>query len=191
MSEMAAADPELEIIDLTGETTTSEDGESGDEDEERDKLRYTSSGLGPDAASRAQLHAAVNALPEARLRQMVLDLADTVPAVYHALARGLLTVGSTSRVIPRWEMCANCGETYDVYDDANELCLFHPGELKADETKFVDWDEDCHGPVDTPENRDEYPDNFSWTCCNGDATAPGCVTGRHRPAAPQTKKQRV
>ena len=41
----------------------------------------------------------------------------------------------------------------------------HNGECECDEEGFVDWDEDCHGPMDTPENRKEYPENFVWTCC--------------------------
>ncbi|EEB87969.1 hypothetical protein MPER_14459, partial [Moniliophthora perniciosa FA553] len=32
------------------------------------------------------------------------------------------------------------------------------------------WDEDCHGPMDTEENRKEFPENFKWSCCNEDGT---------------------
>ncbi|KAF7375263.1 hypothetical protein MSAN_00413000 [Mycena sanguinolenta] len=116
---------------------------------------------GHNDASRAQLRDAILRVPEARLRRVLVDLIDTVPAVYHALARELVTVSPTTRVVvPRWERCANCGETYDV-NDSEEECTFHPGDLEADEEKFPDWDEDCHGPMDTENNREEYPQNFS------------------------------
>ena len=40
---------------------------------------------------------------------------------------------------------------------------------------WADHDENCHGPIDTEENRIEYPEGFLWNCCdevNGDT--PGC-----------------
>ncbi|KAJ7352326.1 hypothetical protein DFH08DRAFT_84448 [Mycena albidolilacea] len=175
-------EPDLEIIDLTGETSASEGedyGGGGGSDEE-------DSSSDP---SRAQLRAAIFRVPEARLREVLADLVDTVPAVYHALARELVTVSRTTRVVvPRWETCSNCGETYDVNSD-DEECTFHPGEMEVDEEKFDDWDEGCHGPIDTEHTRKEFPENFSWTCCDGDGTTEGCVTGHHSPAV--HKKQRV
>ncbi|KAF7330221.1 hypothetical protein MVEN_02459200 [Mycena venus] len=130
---------------------------------------------GPNEASRAQLRAAIYKVPEARLRHVLVGLADTVPAVYHALARELVVVSPTTRVVvPRWETCPNCGETYDVNaDEDEEECTFHPGELEVNEAKFPDWDEDCHGPMDSEHNREQYPENFSWTCCNGDGMTEG------------------
>ncbi|KAF7335608.1 hypothetical protein MVEN_02215400 [Mycena venus] len=104
-------EPELEIIDLTGETTASEDGE-GDKQVEKDED-------GPNEASRAQLRAAIYRVPEACLRHMLVGFADTVPAVYHALARELVV-------------------TYDVNADEDEECTFHPGELQVNEAKFPD-----------------------------------------------------
>ncbi|KAJ7183250.1 hypothetical protein C8R46DRAFT_885022 [Mycena filopes] len=179
----AGLEPELEIIDLTGETTASEDGEEGP---------YDFSSDGPDEAARAQLHTAIYALPEARLRDVLVDRADRVPAVYRALARELIAVNPATRVVvPRWETCANCGETYDVNADEgeDEECIFHPGKLQVNEAKFLDWDEHCHGPMDSAHSREEYPENFSWTCCNGDGTAEGCVDGKHRIGT--HKKQRL
>ncbi|KAJ7690107.1 hypothetical protein B0H17DRAFT_936479 [Mycena rosella] len=178
----AALESDLEIIDLTGETTDSEGGE-------RQEELYDPSSDGPDEASRAQLQAAIYALPEARLRHVVAGLVDTVPAVYRVLARELVGVSPVARVVvPRWETCANCGETYDLHADANEECTFHPGRLQVDEAKFLDWDEDCHGPMDSPHNRDEFPENFSWSCCSSDGLAGGCVTGRHSVAVPKKRR---
>jgi hypothetical protein len=45
---------------------------------------------------------------------------------------------------------------------------------------YVDWDEDCHGPVNTAENRLEYPDQIHWSCCDAGMGAPGCTRFRVR-----------
>ncbi|KAJ7895067.1 hypothetical protein B0H13DRAFT_828179 [Mycena leptocephala] len=111
------------------------------------------------------------------------------PRGVSALARELIVVSPTTRVVvPRWETCANCGETYDVNEGEDE-CTFHPGDLEVNEAKFLDWDEDCHGPMDSEHNREEFPENFSWTCCNGDGMTEGCANGKHSVAVP--KKRRV
>lgn len=44
---------------------------------------------------------------------------------------------------------------------------------------WADWDENCHGTMDTDENREEWPEGFVWDCCEKDGTAPGCTKG-HR-----------
>lgn len=116
-------EPELEIIDLTQETSDSEEGDYDEEDFEADIIND---------ASRAQLRAVIHDVPEAQLRHVVASLADTVPAVHRALAKELLTIAPVSRVVvPRWETCGNCGETYDVNDDEDQedSCTFHPGTL--------------------------------------------------------------
>ncbi|KAJ7163901.1 hypothetical protein C8R43DRAFT_989121 [Mycena crocata] len=180
----AGVESELEIIDLTGETT-----ESGDENDDYEDEEHYPGLEGPDEASRVRLRAAIYAVPEGRLRHVLANLADTVPAVHRALAKELVTINPTTRVvIPRWETCANCGETYDVNADDEDECTFHSGDLEVDETKFVDWDEDCHGPMDSAQNRDDYPENFSWSCCNAGGMAEGCITGKHSIAVPKKRR---
>jgi hypothetical protein len=49
----------------------------------------------------------------------------------------------------------------------------------VDEAKFVDWDEDSFGPMDSSLNREEYPQNFTWTCCDMDGNGEGCVRRAH------------
>lgn len=65
------------------------------------------------------------------------------------------------------------------------------GDLELHEESFVDWDEDCHGPMDTAQNRADYPQNFLWSCCDGVGDSPGCVTGVHAAGAPSRKRRRV
>lgn len=48
-----------------------------------------------------------------------------------------------------------------------------------DSDTWTDWDERCHGPCDTAENREQWPEGFMWSCCEEDGEAEGCKTGRH------------
>lgn len=47
---------------------------------------------------------------------------------------------------------------------------------------WADNDEDCHGPVDTPENQHDHPEGFIWTCCDKLGDEPGCRIGFHKSA---------
>ncbi|KAH8099986.1 hypothetical protein BXZ70DRAFT_198291 [Cristinia sonorae] len=87
--------------------------------------------------------------------------------------------------------CVNCDGEFDpdVIGLEGE-CNYHPGHLEADETKFVDWDEDVHGPMDTPENRRDYPENFTWTCCNEDGVSEGCRDDVHQKGGSSNKRAR-
>ena len=55
------------------------------------------------------------------------------------------------------------------------------GELEPDFDGdfWADHDENCHGPIDTDEMREENPDGFVWSCCNEIGSAKGCMLGRH------------
>ncbi|KAF7312035.1 hypothetical protein MIND_00215600 [Mycena indigotica] len=181
-----------EIIDLTGDTTAS--GSEDDEEEEQNDLEQGSFDEDEQTTPTLdQLNAAISSAPVARLQLILIRLAKKNPAVRKALTKELLTISGPPtapvRVIPRWEICENCGNSYDVnVAEDNEDCVFHPGDLEVEDDKFVDWDEDCHGPMDTRSNRREFPENFTWSCCEGDGTAGGCVNGRHRPKS--NKRQR-
>ncbi|KAJ6546628.1 hypothetical protein B0H10DRAFT_2130952 [Mycena sp. CBHHK59/15] len=163
-------EPKPEIIDLTGEDTTESESEEGDDASDPSD--------GPDEDSRAQLRATIATAPEAHLRIVVADLAEKFPAFSRALARKLIAVGPTKRVvIPRWETCAKCCETYDVNDEDEQECTFHPGSLG--------WgsDYDFEGPMESLHNLDE-----NWSCCDGDEDAQGCVTGKHCVAMPKKRR---
>ena len=53
---------------------------------------------------------------------------------------------------------------------------------------WADHDEDCHGEIDTDENRKEYPEGFMWTCCDQTGDVEGCETGLHQ--AQESRKRR-
>ncbi|KAJ5025211.1 hypothetical protein J3E72DRAFT_386423 [Bipolaris maydis] len=83
----------------------------------------------------------------------------------------------------RFEICEQCNKEYDVLHNEKKSCEWHSGDLEPDyENDFwADHDEDCHGIIDTPEMREDYPEGFMWTCCNKLGDAPGCKQTRHHP----------
>lgn len=62
------------------------------------------------------------------------------------------------------------------------------GELEVNEEEFADHDENCHGPMDTPENRRDFPEGFTWTCCEADGASLGCEVSQH---VSRNKKRRM
>ena len=90
--------------------------------------------------------------------------------------RGLLP----SMARPRYARCDNCKEEFDVTDNVDdEGCIYHDGELEVNEEMFADHDEDCRGPMDTKQNRRDFPEGFAWSCCNEDGSNAGCLMGQH------------
>jgi hypothetical protein len=63
------------------------------------------------------------------------------------------------------------------------LIVWLTGDLEVDWAgdSWADHDENCHGPIDTPEMREEFPDGFIWNCCDETGEAEGCKKARHRP----------
>lgn len=181
-----------DIVDLTNE-------DSGDH--ERDDT------FGPDLRSesplspvaRLQLHTAILTCPEDKLRGILSELVERIPAVEKAIFEQLVTErpsadrhgGVEGPYIPRWEVCSRCESRYDVGTQRlTDECLYHSGELEVDEEMFADWDERCHGPMKTESNIREFPENFTWSCCEGDASSEGCTDGEHVPEGPRKKRAR-
>jgi len=55
----------------------------------------------------------------------------------------------------------------------------HDGELEVDYNAdtWADWDERCHGDIDTNSMRREYPEGFIWSCCEKRGDERGCKSG--------------
>lgn len=204
---------EVEVIDLT-DLTESSDQDSDDEGQDSNSEDSASEASDEDiplnATSRAQLRVAISTVSEVRLREILGYLVDTNPAVEEALTRQLVARRRDAQAVaPRWDTCDNCDEEYDAsLDRKDDECVFHPGlqfrffasddfsdgdrakgELEVDETQFADHDEACHGPMDTLENRRDFPQGFTWTCCDEDGSSEGCVHGEHRPAVPRKRRR--
>ena len=76
-----------------------------------------------------------------------------------------------------------------MHFEARFAILQFSGDLEVLEESFEDWDEDCHGPMDTQANRRSYPENFKWTCCDKIALSSGCVRREHRPIVTKKRKR--
>lgn len=126
----------VEVIDLTELTDSSDDEENLDANQDETQSSSEDEGsssegseVAVDATSRAALHQVIASISESRLRQVIANLVDSVPAVERAMTRELVSFDQRSRAVtPRWETCGNCGEKYDleVSRESNE-CKFHPG----------------------------------------------------------------
>lgn len=51
---------------------------------------------------------------------------------------------------------------------------------QADDEMFPDHDEQCHGPMDTEENRIDYPERFIYECCDRHGDEAPCHRDWHR-----------
>ncbi|KAI0019717.1 hypothetical protein F4780DRAFT_780210 [Xylariomycetidae sp. FL0641] len=79
-------------------------------------------------------------------------------------------------------LCVQCENPFYEEDNHSKACEFHEGELECDpySGEWADWDENCHGDLDTPYNREEYPNGFTWTCCEKRGSDSPCTRGRHQ-----------
>lgn len=71
--------------------------------------------------------------------------------------------------------------------------MFTTGELEFDceSDAWIDWDEDCQGPMDTREHEIEYPHGFMWTCCEKSGDEEGCNVGRHKTGTMRARKDQI
>ncbi|CAL1716383.1 unnamed protein product [Somion occarium] len=153
---------------------------------------------------------AIQSTNEARLREVLADFVFSdnalAPAISRALFEALVTtrenqgnveaggsnISQKRQLIARWEVCARCGVEYDAGEEHEEdECNYHSGELIVNEEEFVDWDEDCHGPMNTKQNRKDFPENFIWTCCDEDGRSDGCESGEHQAGGRKAKRKRT
>lgn len=149
MSPTTQIPSDVEVIDLTGlsDSSESEEGdvnheEAGTDDEEQDEEGDSSSEhdsesseieITLNAETRAQLQTAIATVSETRLRRVLKALVETEVMVEALLTRELVTLKrGTQDIVPRWESCANCDEEFDVNTlrEQNE-CIFHPGKSKS------------------------------------------------------------
>ncbi|KAH9928666.1 uncharacterized protein B0H18DRAFT_874744 [Fomitopsis serialis] len=157
------------------------------------------------AGARQQLYTAIETCPEDKLRDVLANMVADDAVSAHALFENLVAedrlarpraaqghAGGAPEMISRWATCLRCGEDFDVAEEREEdECMYHPGTPILDEEGFPDHDEDVHGPMDTPENRESFPESFFWSCCKEDGRSHGCTEGTHVPEMPVSKKRRT
>lgn len=147
----------------------------------------------PTAEHFATLQSAIATVPISRLREICARLVVSDSHVAEALSEELLGLSNHGgEVMSKWAICVHCGEEYSPqsqYDEGGcvlhlgtsvpHLCIVHwsdrsIGVLEVNEQKFGGME-----PVDNALNREEYPQNFTWTCCDLDGAADGCVRRLH------------
>jgi len=157
------------------------------------------------AEARQQLYRAIKTCPEDTLRDVLANMVADDAVSTHALFENLVAVvphprpraaqghvGGAPEMTPRWATCLRCGEDFDMAEEREEdECMYHPGSLQVNEAEFPDEDEDVHGPMDSAENRESYPENFLWSCCKENGRSNGCTEGTHVPEMPVSKKRRT
>ncbi|KAJ5217200.1 hypothetical protein N7468_010208 [Penicillium chermesinum] len=85
------------------------------------------------------------------------------------------------RLRTRYALCQNCNEEFDVSENTQQSCRFHPEESVPDyDDFFADHDENCHGTIDCEETRKEYPEGFIYGCCDRNGEEEPCMTDWHR-----------
>lgn len=93
-----------------------------------------------------------------------------------------LTKTSKSNLLrPRYVVCFNCDQEFDVTRNKKGDCVWHETDAEAivDHDVFADHDPDCHGPYDQDWIRDEWPEAFEYECCGKDLTSKGCRVTKH------------
>ncbi|OKL60889.1 hypothetical protein UA08_03870 [Talaromyces atroroseus] len=95
----------------------------------------------------------------------------------------------SKRLRSRYARCINCENIFDVSKNTSQSCRYHSDASIPDEDLFPDHEECTHGPIDTPENRENYPQNFFYECCDRTLEEEGCEVSWHREDT--FKRQRI
>ncbi|CAG7947167.1 unnamed protein product [Penicillium nalgiovense] len=95
---------------------------------------------------------------------------------------------NNKRQVPRYAFCINCEKEFDVMTNTEEICRYHPKPSEpTGEDLYVDnYDE---FEVDTDEMREDFPECFTFACCDGNLkdNPDGCVSDFHREQYPDAK----
>ncbi|KAJ5382772.1 hypothetical protein N7517_000683 [Penicillium concentricum] len=92
---------------------------------------------------------------------------------------------SNKRLVSRYAFCVNCEKEFDVTTNTEKTCRYHPNknEPTGDELYEDNWDE---FDVDTDEMREDFPECFTFSCCDGNLrdNPHGCVIDFHQEQYP-------
>ncbi|KAM6537641.1 hypothetical protein FALCPG4_003552 [Fusarium falciforme] len=146
--------------------------------------------------ARSSLDELLNA-PESQIRSVLRALCSDRTVQRHALEHfDALKEGSSGgggqkrKAAGELLICVQCDQPFTEEENDKKACWYHWGELEVDYDGdfWADHDERCHGTIDTDEMREEFPDGFTWNCCDNTGSEKGCVTGRHEAHPNRSKK---
>ncbi|KAF4310101.1 hypothetical protein GTA08_BOTSDO03209 [Botryosphaeria dothidea] len=122
-------------------------------------------------------------------REMVEDELMVLEGVGHAAKKDTRKVDAASTTKrKRLDWCEQCDGEFDAAANQLGACVWHTGCLRVcwEDGFWCETGED----VDTRENRDQFPEGFRWTCCNGQGDAEGCMVGFHTASVSSEKKSK-
>lgn len=111
------------------------------------------------------LDKALKTATQSRLEKTLRSLCNN-PAILPHIEAALLTpsavASSNGNERPRYATCKRCFVEFQPSLAYHKACDWHPGECEVDWDNdfWADHDEDCHGPLDTDDNRVEYPEGL-------------------------------
>ncbi|KAJ5343011.1 uncharacterized protein N7506_002835 [Penicillium brevicompactum] len=103
-------------------------------------------------------------------------------------ATGAEKSSSRKTTVPRYALCGNCKEDFDVTANTDKSCF-----SEADQDSHLYEDLDDWMEADTEENREEWPECFIFLCCEenlGD-NPHGCKVDFHRRPEPSNRFKRA
>ncbi|KAI1753970.1 hypothetical protein F4782DRAFT_494610 [Xylaria castorea] len=115
------------------------------------------------------------------LERRALRFLDHMEALERQVAAGGHQKGGKRKAQSAIMICVQCQDPFHEEDNHDKACRYHDGDLEVDDENdfWADHDENCHGTIDTNENRIEYPEGFVWNCCDKLGHRSGCTQGRH------------
>ncbi|KAK3935500.1 hypothetical protein QBC46DRAFT_358212 [Diplogelasinospora grovesii] len=127
------------------------------------------------------------------VKRKAIDLLDLLEPEANAKAKAPEMVASITKKRKAEcgiAICVQCGDSFDENDNEKKECRYHSGVMEPDYDAdiWADHDEDCHGTIDSDEMREEYPEGFTWTCCEKIGTKRGCKLGFHQSNPEKSKK---
>ncbi|KAI0436694.1 hypothetical protein F4803DRAFT_566649 [Xylaria telfairii] len=116
-----------------------------------------------------------------QLKERALQFLQDIDALEHDMTAGDHQKGTKRKAQSAIMICIQCQSPFYEEDNGDRKCKYHNGKLEVDYEgdAWADHDEDCHGTIDTDENRLEYPEGFRWSCCGKVGYRSGCTRGRH------------
>ncbi|KAI8952833.1 hypothetical protein F4801DRAFT_189631 [Xylaria longipes] len=79
-------------------------------------------------------------------------------------------------------ICDECQEAFTEDDNASDACQYHFGslEMKDDASIWDEWEDWRDGDQFSKETEEQYPEGFTWDCCNERGDSSGCTRGPHK-----------
>ncbi|KAH6847207.1 hypothetical protein B0I37DRAFT_414967 [Chaetomium sp. MPI-CAGE-AT-0009] len=87
---------------------------------------------------------------------------------------------------PALYICLNCKGAYSEAQNTAGACHYHPGIVVINNDSEVWEDCDPEQMVDDEDMREEFPEAFSWTCCDQPLDTVGCKQAFHRQGGAKT-----